>query len=131
MNWKIILYLSLASIVIGVASVFGIFNSNFMPLVMLIFSVVSGYVIAKKSNTQLFMNGVLVGLFSGILISVIQAVMFDTYLLNNKESLDGFTNITGAMPTTSVIIFLGPFIGLIYGIIAGMVASKIYKSNKK
>ncbi|MEZ4690651.1 MAG: hypothetical protein R3A12_10890 [Ignavibacteria bacterium] len=77
------------------------------------------------------MNGVLVGLFSGILISVIQAVMFDTYLLNNKESLDGFTNITGAMPTTSVIIFLGPFIGLIYGIIAGMVASKIYKSNKK
>ncbi|MEZ4690650.1 MAG: hypothetical protein R3A12_10885 [Ignavibacteria bacterium] len=49
MNWKIILYLSLASIVIGVASVFGIFNSNFMPLVMLIFSVVSGYVIAKKA----------------------------------------------------------------------------------
>lgn len=131
MNWKIILYLTLASIVIGVASVFGIFNSNFMPLVMLLFSVISGYVIAKKSNSQFFMNGVLVGLFSGILISVIQAVMFDSYLLNNKDSLDGFTSITGAMPTTSVIIFLGPFIGLVYGIIAGLVADKIYKSNKK
>ncbi|HMQ69180.1 MAG TPA: hypothetical protein PKA90_09275 [Ignavibacteria bacterium] len=131
MNWKIILYLTLASIVIGIASVFGIFNSNFMPLVMLIFSVISGYIIAKKSNSQLFMNGVMVGLFSGIVISVIQAVMFDTYLLNNKDSLDGFTSITGAMPTTSVIIFLGPFIGLVYGIIAGLVAGKIYKSNKK
>ena len=67
MNWKIILYLTLVSLIIGIASVFGLFNSNFMPLVMLIFSAVSGYVIAKKCNTQLFIHGVMVGLFSGIL----------------------------------------------------------------
>lgn len=131
MNWKIILYLSLASLVIGVASVFGIFNSNFMPLVMLIFSVVSGYVIAKNCNAQLFMHGVMVGLFSGILISLVQAIMFDSYLLHNKDSLDGFTEITGAMPTTSVILFLGPFIGIIYGIITGMIAKKLHKNPKK
>lgn len=131
MNWKIIFYLTLVSVVIAIASVFGIFNSNFMPLIMLIFSVAAGYVIAKKSNSQLFMNGVMVGLFSGILISVIQAVMFDTYLQHNIESLDGFKNITGALPTTSVILFLGPFIGIIYGIIAGWTAKKFYTGNSK
>ena len=99
MNWKIILYLTLASLVIAIASVFGVFNSNFMPFVMLIFSVICGFIIAKKCNSQLFMNGVMVGLFSGIVISVFQSVMFDTYIINNKDSLDGFVNLTGAMPT--------------------------------
>ena len=131
MNWKIILYLTLASLVIAIASVFGIFNSNFMPLVMLIFSVICGIVISKKCNSQLFMHGVMVGLFSGIVISVFQSVMFDTYLLNNKDSLDGFVNLTGALPTTSVILFLGPFIGLIYGIITGMIAKKMHKGSSK
>lgn len=131
MNWKIILYLSLVSCVIAFASVFGIINSNFMILFMLAFAIASGYVIARTSKTQLFMNGVMVGLFSGILVSVIQAVMFDTYLEHNLESLDGFKNLTGALPTTTVLLFLGPFIGIVYGVIAGYSADKFHKKNKK
>ena len=129
MNWKIILLLTLLGTAIAVASVFGVINSNNILIYMLIFSVVSGFIISRTCETAPFMSGVMVGLFTGILGSVVQAVMLNTYLQNNPGSLDGFKNITGDMAPQYVLLFSGPFFGIGYGIVAGLVAFLMRKKK--
>lgn len=79
-----------------------------------------------------FVEGVVVGILSGLVNAVIQSAMFNTYLLNNPESLDGFRELPVAMQPQYVLLFAGPFIGLIYGIVLGIIAlslRKIISSN--
>ena len=73
------------------------------------------------------MHGVIVGLFTGILVSVIQAVFFDKYLMNNPTSLDGFKNLTTSLEPQYVLLFSGPFFGIAYGIVMGLIALGLKK----
>jgi len=129
MNWKIILLLTLLGTSIAVASVFGVINSNNILIYMIIFSVISGFIISRTGGNSPFMSGVMVGLFTGILGSLVQAVMLNTYMKNNPGSLDGFKNITGDMAPEYVLLFSGPFFGIGYGIIAGLVAFLMRKKS--
>ncbi len=129
MNWKTILLLTLLGTAIAVASVFGVINSNNMMIYMLIFSIISGFIISRTGGTSPFMSGVMVGLFTGIIGSVIQAVMLNTYLKNNPNSLDGFKNITTNLAPEYVMLFSGPFFGIGYGIVAGLVAYLMRKKS--
>ena len=129
MNWKVILLLTLLGTAIAVASVFGVINSNNMLIYMLVFAVVSGFVISRTGGNSPFMSGVMVGLFTGILGTVVQAVMLNTYLKNNPNSLDGFKNITTNLAPEYVMLFSGPFFGIGYGIIAGLVAFLMRKKS--
>ncbi|MBK8551539.1 MAG: hypothetical protein IPL53_10960 [Ignavibacteria bacterium] len=131
MNWKIILLLTLVGVAIAVASVFGVINSNYMTVYMIIFAVVAGIIISRTCENSLFMHGVVVGLLTGIFGSIVQAVMFNTYLENNPGSLDGFKNITGDLAPQYVLLFSGPFFGIGYGIIAGLVAFFLRKMSSK
>lgn len=129
MNWKVILLLTLLGTAIAVASVFGVFNSNNMLIYMLIFAVISGFIISRTGGTSPFMSGVMVGLLTGILGTLVQAVMLNTYLKNNPNSLDGFKNITTNLAPEYVMLFSGPFFGLGYGIVAGLVAFLMRKKS--
>lgn len=131
MNWKIIILLVLLGVAIAAASLFGLVNSNYEWAYWLVAAIISGFVIAKSCSRSIFMHGVIVGLFSGILGSVIQSLFFDTYLENNKESLDGFKNITEALAPQYVILFSGPFIGIAYGIVIGLIAIVFSKMASK
>ncbi len=77
------------------------------------------------------MHGVIVGLLTGIIGSIIQAVFFDTYLLNNPSSLDGFKKLSTSLEPQYVLLFSGPFFGIAYGIVVGLIALGLKKISGK
>lgn len=118
--------------VMAVLSVYGVLQSGFELIIWILFGLISAYLIAKTGGRMPFVEGVVVGILSGLVNAVIQSAMFNTYLLNNPESLDGFRELPVAMQPQYVLLFAGPFIGLIYGIVLGIIAlslRKIISSN--
>ena len=126
MNWKIILLLVLIGMVLAVGSLFGLLKSGYEVVYWLVLGMASGFVIGKTCSRP-FMHGVIVGLFTGILVSVIQAAFFDTYLLNNPGSLDGFKDLPSSLEPQYVLLFSGPFFGIAYGIVIGLIAFGLRK----
>ena len=114
----------------GLASVFGYTQSNEW-LYWLVIAVISGVVIAKVADRQIFVKSVVVGLFMGIFTGVIQSVLFDKYLENNPQSLDGFKEIPLSLAPQFVVLFTGPFIGIVFGLFIGLIAIIIDKITGK
>lgn len=131
MNWKIILLLTLLGVLMAILSLFGMLKTNYFVIYWIVLALVSGFVIGKKAGSSYFMHGVVSGLFIGIVFTLIQSVFFDTYLMNNPNSLDGFKNITTSLQPQYVLLFSGPFIGIAFGIVAGLIAMMVSKSAKK
>lgn len=127
MNWKLIAAMVIVGAVMAVLSVYGIVQSSFELVVWVILGIVSAYLIAKKGKATPFLEGATLGVITGIVNSVIQSSMFNKYLLNNPESLDGFRKIPLDMPPQYVVLFAGPFIGLIYGVVVGIIAMSLRK----
>ena len=129
MNLKIWM-LTLFGVLMGLASVFGYTQSNEW-LYWLVIAVISGFVIAKVTDRQIFVKSVVVGLFMGIFTGVIQSVLFDKYLENNPQSLDGFKEIPLSFAPQFVVLFTGPFIGIVFGLFIGLIAIIIDKITGK
>lgn len=129
MNLKIWM-LTLFGVLMGLASVFGYTQSNEW-LYWLVIAVISGFVIAKVTDRQIFVKSVVVGLFMGIFTGVIQSVLFDKYLENNPQSLDGFKEIPLSLAPQFVVLFTGPFIGIVFGLFIGLIAIIIDKITGK
>ena len=129
MNLKI-WSLTLFGVLIGLLTSFGIVQ-NYPLFIWIIIAVICGIVIAKSADTQLFVKGVVVGLFIGIFFVLIQYFMFDTYLLNNPNSLDGFKQITTNLAPQYVILFSGPFFGIGFGLLIGFFAFVFDKMTGK
>ena len=122
--------LTLFGVLMGLASVFGYTQSNEW-LYWLVIAVISGFVIAKVTDRQIFVKSVVVGLFMGIFTGVIQSVLFDKYLENNPQSLDGFKEIPLSLAPQFVVLFTGPFIGIVFGLFIGLIAIIIDKITGK
>lgn len=131
MNWKIITLLVLIVVALSIASIFGIINSNYLFVYMLLTAAVSGFIIAKTCDSMIFMNGVVAGLLGGIIGSAIQSIFFDTYLKNNPDTLDGFKNMTTSLEPQYVLLFSGPFVGIANGIVIGLIALILHKIFNK
>lgn len=129
MNWKI-WSLTVFGIIMGLLSVFGV-GRQILWILWIVIAAFSGGVIAKSADRQIFTRGVVVGLFDWIFFAVIQAVMFNTYLANNPDSLDGFKEIPMALEPQYIILFSGPFIGILYGLFIGLIAFVIDKVTGK
>lgn len=132
MNWKLVIILVAMGAVMAVLSVYGILQSGFELVIWILFGLISAYLIAKIGGRMPFVEGTVVGILSGLVNAVIQSAMFNTYLLNNPQSLDGFKELPVAMQPQYVLLFAGPFIGLIYGVVLGIIAlslRKIISSN--
>ena len=113
--------LTLFGVLMGLLTLFGIVQ-NYLLFIWIIIAIICGIVIAKSADTQLFVKGVVVGLFIGVFFVLIQYFMFDTYLLNNPNSLDGFKQITTNLAPQYVILFSGPFFGIGFGLLIGLFA---------
>jgi hypothetical protein len=127
MNWKLVIILVAVGAVMAVLSVYGILQSGFELVIWILFGLISAYLIAKTGGRMPFVEGTVVGVLSGLVNAVIQSAMFDKYLLNNPQSLDGFKELPVAMQPQYVVLFAGPFIGIIYGIIVGIIALSLRK----
>lgn len=120
MNLKLWL-LTLFGVAMGLASVYG-YTQSYEWVYWLVIALISGAVIARVADRQIFVKSVVVGLFMGIFAGVIQAAMFDTYLANNPRSLDGLKQIPMSLEPQYVLLFTGPFIGIVFGLFIGLIA---------
>jgi len=129
MNWKTILLLSCFGIFMGIASLFGLTQGIELWL-WLGFALGCSFWLAKKLPESQLSNGVLVGLFCGILNSAVQSMYFDLYLSNNPASHEEFAQIPGGLAPSIFVLLAGFPIGLVYGLVIGLLTLAVSKFIK-
>ena len=122
MNWKIIILLSIAALIMGPLSVFG-FTQGLEPFLWLIFAVAAGVILSRTVKTRLLAHALLIGIVWGILNGLIQAIFFETYLANNPTNAEEFRSVT-FVNARFVPLIGGPIPGIIAGLVI-FVVSKI------
>jgi len=131
MNWKLIGSLSGFGMAMGIASVFGL-TAGKEGFLWLLIGIFCAYWIARSQSAKFFHHGFLVGLLSGIVAPIIQAIFFSTYLANNPESAAQFNQLPAGLEPRLFTLILAPIIGLISGLFLGLfaiVASKLMKKS--
>jgi hypothetical protein len=132
MNWKLILTLACFGILMGILSVNGLTQLLIEPILWTIIAIFSAYRIAKGSVQKTFVHGLVIGLFMGVLNSVVQAIFFEMYLANNPHSTEGFSQMPGGISGQLFIVIASPAIGLAYGVVIGsfsLLAAKLFKGR--
>jgi hypothetical protein len=121
MNWGLILKLSLAGIVIGLASVFADI-SGVETWIWLLLYVVYAIVIAKQTDSHHFAHGFLVGVFNTVLITMVHLLMFDHYMMTNKAAYEELSSLPSGISPKGAIILISIFVAITAGLIAGLFA---------
>jgi len=131
MNWKLIFLLSLFSIGMGFASVFGL-TQQYEWLMWLVIGTICAWIFAKRVTDDYFLYGFYLGILDGVFNSVIQSLFFSTYLSNNPRMVEGLKDMPEAVPPAVIILIMGPIIGALSGVVFGLltvIASKIVKKR--
>ncbi|MBV6478594.1 MAG: hypothetical protein HGGPFJEG_01349 [Ignavibacteria bacterium] len=129
MNFKLWL-LTLFGVVMGFAAVFGLTQKNELYY-WLIIGVVTAFAISKITKEKIFIKSTVIGLFIGVFNGIIQFAMFNTYMENNPDTLDGFSKIPLSLAPQYVLLFAAPFSGLVFGMFTGLIALIFIKVTEK
>ena len=128
MNWKLIFFLSLFGIVMGLLSIFG-FTRGIEWILWIVIAVICAAVISKKQSPKYFAHGLVTGLLDGVYNGIIQSAFYSMYLQNNPESIEGFRQ--SPVNPRFFVLLMGPLIGLIYGCVIGFFAVLYAKVSKR
>ena len=132
MNWKLIIALSLVSIVIAFTGVYGVTTMQSEPLIWLAIFIVYAVIIARFAPGNYFLHGFLVSVLNGLWIGAIHVLNFHTYMRSNpgmKKMYDHMPHI--ASPKITMVL-MAPVFGAALGLIAGLfafIASRIIKKK--
>ena len=121
MNWRLIFRLSLLSVPMGFASVFG-FPGSYEWLMWLCIGMFSAWRIALSRRDELFLHGLYLGIFDGLFNSAIQAAFLSTYLSNNPRMVEALETLPQGLHHSLVILIMGPIVGSISGVFFGLLA---------
>jgi len=130
MNWKLILQLSLFGLAMGVATVF-VIPSKIEPAFWLVIFVICAYLIAKRSEGNLFLHGLLLGLANSVWITAAHVLLFDSYIARHAQEAAMMQTSPLAGSPRLMMALVGPVIGLISGVVIGLfafVAGKVVKN---
>lgn len=130
MNWRLIILLSLLSIVLAVASILG-FVKSFEWLMWLIVGVYCGWQFAGRVNDDLFLHGFYLGILDGIFNSTAKAIFFDSYISNNPRMAGQFSSLPQDLSPQVVLLIMGPIIGAFSGVAFGVLAVLASKIRKR
>jgi len=131
MNWKIIVYLSLFGLLMGISTVYWI-PSNIEPWLWLVIMLLCAYLIAVKAPEKFFVHGFLVCLLNCVWITGAHLILSAPYLANHPEEAVQYTQMNDKyhFTVTQAMLVFGPVIGIISGLVLGLlsfIASKIFK----
>jgi len=126
MNWKLILWLSMFGLAMGLATVF-VIPSRIEPLFWLVIFIVCAYLIAKQTGKP-FLHGLFLGFANCVWITSAHILLFDQYIANHAQE----AQMMIAMPFSPrlMLAIVGPFIGVFSGVAIGLLAllaSKLVK----
>ena len=115
LNQKIILKLGFFGVLMGLVTIMG-WGQN-MELLIWLFMIIAASVIIKKNiHHQFFIHCMLIGLSWGVDCTIIQALFFDLFTMNNP--IYGLENLSQLkLPAELLLIGLGIVIGGLSGLI--------------
>ena len=115
LNQKIILQLGFFGVLMGIVTIMG-WGQN-MEIFIWLFMIIAASVIIKKNiQKQLLIHCMLIGLSWGVDCTIIQALFFDLFTLNNP--IYGLENLSQLIfPAELLLIGLGIIIGGLSGLI--------------
>ena len=125
MDWTIIEILSAIGLIMGLLSLKG-YTQKLEPFLWILFGIATALVLSKKTESNTFLHGLLIGLAWGIINGLIQFACFDTYLDNNPRLTQNFSNTAFAHPKY-IVLATAPIIGLITGLILGSLSFLLKK----
>ena len=132
MNWKLILYLSLFGLVMGIATVYWI-PSNVEPFVWLVIFVISAILIARNCRRLPFVHGLLVSVANSVWITAAHVLLFDQYLANHPQEASMMQSMARPDLAREMMAVMGPVIGGISGVVLGifsLIAFKLVARNR-
>lgn len=133
MNWKLIFQLSLFGLAMGIATVFAI-GPKIEPAFWLVIFLICAYFIAKNTigSGMQFLHGLLLGIANSIWITAAHVLFFDTYIARHAAEAARMQNPAIPFPPKTMMLMVGPVVGLLSGVILGLfslVAGKLVKSS--
>lgn len=112
-NQKIILQTSLFGVFMGIFSVLG-WSQNSQPIIWLFTAVITSFYLYKNLKNHFFIHSIIVGLSWGVDCTLVMALFFKTYHLNNPLFVNELLNINSSYPKT-ILIALGLLAGIFLG----------------
>src|SRR5438552_1783326 len=104
MSFRLVLTLSLAGLLVGLATILGLVHSGIESILWLAIGLLFAFVIAARAPSRPFLHGFLSGLLAGILCEIVQAALFDRYLAANPKAAESFNALpTGTSPRVLLI----------------------------
>ena len=118
MDRKLAGMLSVAGIVMGIASVMG-WTQHREGVLWLVIAIASAFVIAREAPGKYFLHGLWTGLLAGIASALIQLAMYSTYLANNPDSAAQIQTMPANWNPRVLLLIFAPLIGLLNGLVIG------------
>lgn len=128
MNYRLIFLLSLSGVVMGLLSVYVVPTrleaAAWLPIFLL-----CSVVLARYTTKGHFKSGLMVGLISGLLTTLIQFMLVDVYLLHHQPEAIYFAKIAKerGVHAGPVILMMGSFMSLVSAIVMGAFSFAGYK----
>ncbi len=121
MNWKLIFQLSLFGLAMGIATVY-VIPSNIEPAFWLAIFLFCAYAIAKGSGGMNFLKGLLLGIANSVWITGAHVLLFGRYLAGHAREAAAMQQGPLASHPRSMMLIVGPLIGVVSGVIIGLLA---------
>lgn len=130
MKIKIILLLGFFGVLMGFATVYGYIIINEL-LYWLFIYLVCALVLANTVKEKYFRNGFVLGLILSIVVSAIQIILFDDYLLNNLQLKGEMEKLPASIEPKTFFILIAPLIAILSGLIVGIFTTAFKKFFRK
>jgi hypothetical protein len=121
MNWQIIFLLSLPAIIMGLLSLRGFTQNKELTLWFGLGALCIAYVFFYI-HSHPFYHLFIIGLFWGILNSLVQSLYYSTYISHNAKAAVGYNKLSKSMNPRFIIILIGIGTGTGIGIALGAVS---------
>ena len=115
MNWSILLILSLPAIVMAALSLKG-YTQGIELYLWLFIGLFTVTVVLKNVDHHVYIHLILIGLFWGMINSLIQSLFFDMYLAHNSSAALGFGKLPDTMNPRLIVLLIGPATGVGTGV---------------
>ena len=125
LNQKIIFKTGSFGFLMGIITVMG-WSQQLEPILWLIIGIGTTYVLNKNIKEDLLLHCLIIGLCWGIDCTIVQAVFFDTFLMNNSLSASIYTQFININPRLFILL-TGTITGAISGFILWLFINLIKK----
>jgi hypothetical protein len=129
MDWKLIFWLSLFGLAMGIATVF-VIPSNIEPFVWLVIFVVCAFIVARVRQTHHFLHGFLVSIVNSVWITAAHITFFNQYIAHHPKEVSMMHSMPLPNSPRLMMALTGPVVGVLSGLVLGFFASVVGKLVK-